>query len=421
MYRVSSFVRHFARALLAGIALAALWVNLSPDTYYDAIEFRLLDLPFPDGWTALPSSVTPLSVVTGGLMALVLALLGKEFWEALVLESGTLRRPQGDGAKARPALVPLAAVLGGAAGAVLVWRLMSAALPMPLESWPGAGWPVPIGADVVLAHAAGRAAFGPGHPALHLLLLITIAFDVLGLLIAGLTDPGAGLMPIWLLLPWAAVVAVWTYAGRHARPDASERLKRRAARLWPYALAGVISWTGVTLSGLPGALGLLPLIPVIPHGSRTFGLFAEAEAHLHDPLNRLAQAAVLPVTAALFLFGLTHGGLDFGAGASTSLVTLAAFLVGKPLGLLAGIFAVLALGAATLPPRVSRTDLGKLAILSAMGFTIPALAMGSSLPGGAMTEAARLGLALTLLPGAGLALWSWARRKAAHRAAHKTT
>ena len=411
MYRVSSFVRHFARALLAGIALATLWVNLSPDSYYDAIEFRLLDLPFPEGWTALPSSVTPLSVVTGGLMALVLALLGKEFWEALVLESGTLRRPQGDPAKGRPALLPLAAVLGGAAGAVLVWLLLSAALPMPLESWPGAGWPVPIGADAVLAYAAGRFTFGPGRPALHLLLLITVAFDVLGLLIAGLTDPGAGLMPVWLLLPLTAVVAVWLYAGRHARQEAPERLKRRAAQLWPYALAGVLCWVGVTLSGLPGALGLLPLIPVIPHASRTFGLFAEAEEHLHDPLNRLAQIAVLPVTVTLFLFGLTHGGLDFGAGAPTTFLTVAAFLIGKPLGLLAGIFAVLALGLAPLPDHVSRADLGKLAVLSVMGFTIPTLAMQTSLPGGAMTEAARLGLALTLLPGTLLALWCWARRK----------
>ena len=408
MYRVSSFVRHFARALLAGIAFATLWVNLSPDSYYDAIEFRLLDLPFPEGWTALPSSVTPLSVVTGGLMALVLALLGKEFWEALALETGTLRR---DPALGRPALVPLAAVLGGAGGAVLVWLTMSAALPMPLEAWPGAGWPVPIGADVVLAYAAGRFTFGPGHPALHLLLLIAIAFDVLGLLIAGLVDPSAGLIPLWLLLPLAAVLGVWTYSGRHARPDASERLKRRAARLWPYMLAGVIAWAGTAFSGLPGALGLLPLIPVIPHANRTFGLFAEAEAHLHDPLNRLAQAAVLPVTLTLFLFGLTHGGFDFGAEATTSWVTLAAFLIGKPLGLLAGIFAVLALGLARLPAEVSRADLGKLAVLAAMGFTIPALAMTSSLPGGAMTEAARLGLAMTLLPGALLALWSWARRK----------
>lgn len=408
MYRVSTFVRHFARALLAGMALATLWVNLSPDSYYDAIEWRLFDLPFPEGWTALPSSVTPLSLVTGGLMALVLALLGKEFWEALALETGALRR---DPALGRPALLPLAAVLGGTAGAVMVWLLMSAALPVPQESWPGAGWPVPIGADVVLAYAAGRLVFGPGHPALHLLLLITIAFDVLGLLVAGLADPAAGLAPAWLALPLVATVAVWTYAGRHARPEASERLKRRAARLWPYGLAGLVCWAGVALSGLPGALGLLPLVPVIPHGSRTFGLFAEAEAHLHDPLNRLAQALVLPVTVTLFLFGLTHGGLDFAAAAPTSLTTLAAFLIGKPLGLLAGLFAVLALGAARLPAGITRADLGRLAVLSAMGFTVPALAISGSLPGGAMTEAARLGLAATLLPGAALALWSWLGRR----------
>jgi Na+:H+ antiporter, NhaA family len=395
MYRVSPFVRHFARALIAGIALATAWVNLSPDSYYDAIEYRIADLPFPAGLTALPDSVTPLSLISGGLMALVMAFLVKEFWEAVALERGALRR---QGAAGRPALLPLAAVLGGTLGAVGIWLVLSQTLPQPLESWPGAGWPVPIGADVVLAYAAGRLGFGEGHPALHLLLMITIAFDVLGLILTGLAFPSEGLKPDWLLLSAGSILLVWALAARHARADAPERLKRRAAHLWPYALAGLGSWLGVAFSGLPGALGLIPLVPLIPHAERTFGLFAEAEAHLHDPLNRLAQALVWPVTTTLFLFGLTRGGIDFGAFAPTTLTTLGALLIGKPLGLIAGIFLVLATGQASLPPRMSRGDIFRIAALASIGFTIPALSIDASLPGGEMAEAARMGLAISLVP-----------------------
>jgi NhaA family Na+:H+ antiporter len=404
MYRVSPVVRHFAQVLLGGIGIATLWVNLSPDSYYDAIEWRLADLPFPADWTALPDSLTPMSLVSGGLMAVVLALLAKELWEALVLERGALRAGNapgdrsGTGPTPRPALLPLAAVLGGSLAAVIIWLALSAVLPKPVEAGPGAGWPVPIGSDVVLAYAAGRLVFRLDHPALHLLLLITIAFDILGLLVAGLAFPTEGLKPAWLLLSALSVCVVWALAARHARPTAPERLKRRAGRLWPYLLAGGGSWAGIALSGLPGALGLLPLIPVIPHAERTFGLFAEAEAHLHDPLNRLARAAVWPVTATLFLFGLTRGGLDFGALTTVTLTTVAAFWIGKPLGLLAGLFAVLATGRAVLPRGVSRADLVRLAVLASLGFTVPALSIDASLPGGAMAEAARLGLALSLVP-----------------------
>lgn len=60
MYRVSSSVPRFAKALICGAALATLWVNLAPASYYDSIEFRLLDLTLP-GWIApLPFSLTPL-------------------------------------------------------------------------------------------------------------------------------------------------------------------------------------------------------------------------------------------------------------------------------------------------------------------------------------------------------------------------
>jgi NhaA family Na+:H+ antiporter len=389
MYRVSPFVRRFAWALIGGVLLATLWVNLSPGSYYDAMEFRLLDLPKP-AWIAGDTLIiSPITVVSDLLMALFLFFAGKELWEALVLQRGAL--------SGRRALLPAGAVIGGTAGAVAAW-LIHGGLFVTADWAPwGAGWPVPIGSEIVLGYVAGRLVLGPGHPALHLLLLISIATSILCLLILGLTHPEAGLQPLWLLLPVAATVAVWRLFGRPPTGPVTERARRRAMTLWPYVVAGGISWIGVVAAGLPGALGLLPVIPAIPHADRAFGLFAEAEEYLNDPLNRLAHLLIRPVSVVLFLFGLTHGGIDFAALAPTTATVVAASWLGKPIGLFAGALLAARLFRVPLPAGIRLRDLLIVGVLSGIGFTAPLLALDSALPGGAMTEAARLGFALSIL------------------------
>lgn len=392
MYRVSPFVRHFGLALLSGVGAATLWVNLDHAGYYDAIEYRPADLSLP-GWLANGSlSLTPLSVVSDGLMALFTAFVAKELWEALVLERGAL--------SGRAARLPLAAVLGGALGTVLIWLLAGSLLETAQEASFGTGWQVPVGSDVVISYLVGRRIFGAGHPALHLLLLTAIGFDILGLVLLGLTDPaGSPLRLLWLAVPATAAVGVWWAYGRRPAPGASERERRRGLQLWPYVLAGLASWLGVAASGLPPALGLLPVIPAIPHADRAFGLFAEAEEFLHDPLNRLTHLLVRPLGVVLFLFGLTRGGIDLHAFAPTTLTVLAAYWVGKPLGIMAGFVTALATLRLAMPQGISGRDLLLIALTLGMGFTVPVVALDVALPGGGMTEAARLGLALSLLAG----------------------
>jgi NhaA family Na+:H+ antiporter len=392
MYRVSSFVPRFAQALLGGSLVATAWVNLAPASYYDSIEWRLADLELP-GWIApLPISLTPMSLVSDGLMALFLFSIGKELWEALTLEHGAL--------KGRQAVLPVGMTVGGMIGAALVWILVGSLIETAEEAGFATGWQVPLGSDVVLCYLIGRAIFPRGHLALHLLLLLAIATDILALLITGLTHPDVSLRLAWAILPVGASVGVWLLFGRPAAPDAPERQRRARDRLLPYILAGILSWIGVAASGLPPALGLLPVIPAIAHADRSFGLFAEVEEFLHDPLNRLAQALAWPLTGILFLFGLTRGGVDLSAFAPTTLTTLASLWLGRPLGMLIfglGLIAVLGL---RLPPGVSLRDILRITLILAMGFTVPVLALDSALPGGAMQEAARLGLAISLLAGA---------------------
>ncbi len=392
MYRVSRFVRIFARALLAGVAIATLWVNLSPSHYYDAIELRLVDLPLPSWMAASALTVTPMSLVSDLLMALFLFFVGKELWEALVLERGAL-------AGRAKASMPLGAVIGGLIGAAAGWLIWSALFVTADGASFGVGWTVPLGSDVVLCYVFGRLVFGNSHPALHLLLLITIAFDILGLLFTGLVNPAAVMQPWWLLLSATAVLVIWFGFGRLARADATELSHRRADAIWPYLVAGALCWTGVALSGLPATLGLLPLIPVIPHAGRSFGLFAEAEAFLADPLNRIAHLMVRPLPWVLFLFGLTRGGVDFDAFAPTTGAVLAALWIGKPVGLVTGALVAGGITGQVLPRELRLADLIVIAILSGIGFTIPVLAVGIAMPGGVASEAARLGLALSLAAG----------------------
>jgi NhaA family Na+:H+ antiporter len=391
MYRVSSFVPRFAKALLGGAGVATLWENISPASYYDSIERRLVELDLP-GWIApLPLSLTPLNIVADGLMALFLFFIGKELWEALTLEQGALH--------GRQAVLPAGLTLGGLVGAGLTWVVMGHLVETAEEAAFATGWQVPLGSDVVLCFLIGRAVFGAGHPALHLLLLLTIATDILALLVAGLSLPDISLRLAWLLLPAAAAFATWALFGRPPRPDAPERERRAGQHLLPYVLAGLLSWIGIAASGLPPVLGLLPVIPAIAHADRSFGLFAEAEELLHDPLNRLTQVLVWPLTGILFLFGLTRGGVDLSAFAPTTITTLAALWIGRPLGMLViglGLAATLGL---RLPPGISLRDILRIALIMAMSFTVPALTLETALPGGAMQEAARLGLALSLLAG----------------------
>lgn len=397
MYRVSPFMQRFATSLCLGVGLATLWVNLAPASYYDMIEWRMSDLAwitplFPD-----PPSLTPLNLVAEVLIPLFMFLIGKELWEAIVLERG--------GLAGRAAILPLAGALGAALGAAGIWQVMAIWIDPNAETLLRTGWPMPIGGDVVLVYLFGRLTFTRTSNALRLLLLVMIALDMMGLILLGLTHPNGGLLRLaWLVLPLSAALALWALHGRPSQialdgRAGSERARRYATRLWPYVLAGIISYAGIIAAGLPGALGLLPIIPAIAHANRSFGLFAEAEELLTDPLNRLAHALIWPITLILFIFGLTRGGIDLAAFAPPTIMVLAAYWVGKPLGFLAATALALRWGGAKLPQDCTPAALVRVALLLGIGFTVPVLALDTALDGGEVAEAARLGLSASFAMG----------------------
>ena len=108
---------------------------------------------------------------------------------------------------------------------------------------------------------------------------------------------------------------------------------------------------------------------------------------------------VQPLAVILFLFGLTSGGIDVFAAGPTTATVLAALWVGKPLGFMAGCLVMARLAGNRGGAAPDLRELALMALLLGMGFTVPILGLPVSLPGGEMAEAARLGLAISLLAG----------------------
>lgn len=375
-------------ALVAGALAATMAVTLAPGTYYDLIETPFFAAQL--GGAELRPTLA--SLVAQGLMALVVFLVGKEAWEALTHEHAGLSGPR--------ARLPLMLAGGGMAGAALGWTGAAILFNAGDEGAPNpAGWATALGGDAAIAYLFGRRLFGRGHPALQVLLFVAAVQTVAGLVLAGLFAPGGGVLrPLWLLLSAAAATAGWVLLTRPAEtPGAPERLRARAMAPGPWLPLAALCWGGVAMSGLPACLGLLPLLPVLPQATRSFGLFALAEGFLGDPANRAARR-ILPLAAPIMLaFGVTHGAVDAGAAGPETVAALAGLVLGKPLGLIAGLWLGRGLLGLALPAAVTGRDVAAIALLSGASLTTPLLVLPETLAPGTAAEAARLGLSLALL------------------------
>ena len=255
------------------------------------------------------------------------------------------------------------------------------------------------------ALAAGervRIVFGAGHPAVRFLLLLAIADDAAGLVIIAVFYPTGELALEWLLLSVAAAVAAYVlFNWLPGKLDGDNELKpvstrvRKTLSVWPYAVAAALSWFGFAKAGIHPSLGLLPVIPAIPHADRAFGLFSEAETHLHDLLNEAEHMLRYPVEVVLFLFGLLNAGVEFSAIAAPTWLVLAGLVIGKPFGvLLFGWVAVVILRLG-LPDGMRIVDLFIIGCVAAIGFTVALFIAAVAFPPGEVQDAAKMGALLS--------------------------
>jgi NhaA family Na+:H+ antiporter len=398
MYRVWNFITNYSLLLLSGAVIALFWANTYPHSYHDFVEF-VIARDFFIGYAyeeagEIHRTLTLHYLVNDVLMAFFFAVAGKEVWEAVVLEKGAMR--------GRRALTPLVATAGGMIGPIAVY-LGLAWLMGPAKFGEAAnGWAIPTATDIAFSYLVGRIVFGAGHAAVRFLLLLAIADDAAGLIILAVFYPTGALRPEWLLLSLAAAGAVFVFFNwlprrldRHNQLRPNSTWVRKRLSIWPYLIAGAISWYGFQEAGIHPALGLLPIVPTLPHADRAFGIFAEAEQYLTDLLNRAEHMLKVPVQFILFFFGLANAGVEFSAIGTPTWLVLFGLIVGKPIGIFVfGWFAasVLRLG---LPLGMRTSDLLVLGMVAAIGFTVSLFVASVAFEPGTVQDAAKMGALLS--------------------------
>lgn len=246
------------------------------------------------------------------------------------------------------------------------------------------GWTTVLAVDIALGYFVARIIFGR-HPAIAFFLLLAISANGLGFIGLAIVDPIKELrLGIAVPLMLAAVGAAFGLR------------RARVKNFWPYVIfGGGLSWSALFFGGFHPALALLPIVPFLPHAARDPGFFVDATPRAADPLNRLERCCRHPAQVALFFFGLVNAGVPFSAlEAGVWSLPLAA-LVGKPLGLFAG----LALGAALglhLPRGVHWRDMVPLGFVSAAGFTMALFFATATLGPGQMLSELKMGAVLSL-------------------------
>lgn len=395
MYRVWNFLTQYSLLLIIGAVAALAWANTNPESYHHFVEFVLIDDFFighlhDDGHGHVTRTLTLHYLVNDVLMALFFAIAAKEVWEAIILENGSLR--------GKKAATPLIATAGGVLGPVAVYLGLAAFLGSETYDAVSKGWAIPTATDIAFSYLVGRLVFGAGHPAVRFLLLLAIADDAVGLLILAIFYPSGALAPEWLLLSFGAAIAVFVLAnwlprhldrGNQARPNST--WVRKKLSFWPYAIAAALSWYGFQELGIHPALGLLPIVPTIPHADRAFGIFSEAETHLHDLLNDIEHALKYPVEIILLFFGLLNAGVEFKSISEPTWLVLAGLLIGKPVGvMLMGCIAAkpLRLG---LPEGMRIIDLFVVGCVAAIGFTVALFVASVAFDAGPVQDAAKMG------------------------------
>ncbi|MBY6050070.1 Na+/H+ antiporter NhaA [Vannielia litorea] len=390
MYRVWNFVANYSLLLIAGALIALVWANINAESYHHFVEFVIWDHApighLHDGHRTL----TLHYLVNDVLMAFFFAIAAKEVWEAVILENGSLR--------GRKAATPLIATVGGMIGPISVYLGIAYFLGSETFSAVANGWAIPTATDIAFSYLIGRMVFGAGHPAVRFLLLLAIADDAAGLIILAIFYPSGELAPEWLLLSLGAALAVFILcnwlprrmdAGNQDRPNSTWMASTLG--VWPYLLAGCVSWYGFQEAGIHPALGLLPIVPTLPHADRAFGIFSEAEQYLSDLLNKAEHMLKHPVEVILFFFGLLNAGVEFNAIGEATWLVLAGLIIGKPVGIfLMGWLAAypMKLG---LPSGMRSIDLVVIGFVAAIGFTVSLFVASVAFPGGPVQDAAKMG------------------------------
>jgi NhaA family Na+:H+ antiporter len=357
--RVSGFVLDYLFALPLGCAIALLWANTLPDSYYRVAN-------------ATAFFVNDIGIV------FFFALITKEVAEATI--------PGGALHPWRRAALPVAAAFGGV--------VVSIGFYLAFTHWAGehmleSGWVAACAIDIPGTYVIARLIFGK-HPAVPFLLLLAISADAMGLAILAVSQTLGDVHPVVGLGLMAVAIA------------SAAALRRGGVKnFWLYLLGpGMLSWWALFLGGVHPALALVPIVPFFPHGRHDQGLMVEPAPQAHDTLTLFERWWRLPVEGVLLLFGLVNAGVPLhGLEAGMWAIPIAA--IGRPIGIVAAAGLAIAAGL-HLPNRVGWPEVLVVGGMASIGLVFALFFATAVMPLGPLLLEMKMG-ALMTIGGGGLA------------------
>jgi NhaA family Na+:H+ antiporter len=394
--RLPRLVRQFLRTEAAGgvvllvAAVAALiWANSPWSGSYRSVWATELSIRV--GRFGLTEDLR--HWVNDGLMAIFFFVVGLEIKRELV--RGDLRDP-------RTAAMPVIAAAGGMVVPALLFLLVNAG------AEGSRGWGIPVATDIAFAIGV-VALFGSRVPVALKLFLLTLAIvDDIGAIVV-IAVFYAGELELRFLATAFGLVVLMV-------------LLRRAGVVWSpaYALLGVGVWVATQASGVHAtiagvALGLLTPARALTPGAVARGWVADlgddpTPAEL-DAMTRLARTSVSPAerlehllhpwTSFLVvpLFALANAGVAIEAGSFDAPGTLrvtAGVVLGLVLGKVTGItlaaWLALRSGVGRLPEGATWPMLVGIGFVAGIGFTVSLFVSELAFSGGALQDAAKIGV-----------------------------
>lgn len=359
--------------LLASIA-ALVWANADP-AGYDAVWSTRFTVAV--GGHSITETLQ--HVVNDGLMAVFFLVVGLEVKRELTVGELSTRHA---------AVLPFFAAAGGMAVPALVYLAVAGGeAPM--------GWGIPMATDIAFALGA-LAVVGRRAPVALVAFLLGVAvIDDIGAVIVIALFYGDGIAVGWLAGALGALGAMWALRAVGVRHMA------------PYVALGLIAWFATFESGVHATIAAVAIGLITPvralQDPRAVAAEARSVAHAVaagparddvdaarwmrlawyaresvSPLDRVTHAlhpwsafVVLPVFAlANAGVSLSASALEAAAQTPVTLAVAAGLVLGKPIGLVAGVALAVAVRASSLPHGVTWAHVAGVGALAGIGFTV---------------------------------------------------
>ena len=323
--------------VLAAAAAIAVY-NVAPlRPLYDGLLHASLDLSVGKFYL----EKTLIHWINDGLMAVFFFLVGLEIKREIV---------EGNLSSRQQIVLPAIAAVGGMAVPALIYVLINVGESALLQ-----GWAIPAATDIAFALGALSLA-GKRVPASLKVFLLTLAtLDDLGAIVIIALFYTAQLSVIALMLAAVALLVLLLLNRFHV------------GRTGAYLLAGLALWVFVSESGVHATLAGVALALMMPLRR------ADGSPIIHpieETLHPYVKFLILP------LFAFANAGIPIDGFAAAKLVETvplgiaAGLAIGKPLGILATVAAVVGFGWARLPEGCGWRHMTAVGCLAGIGFTM---------------------------------------------------